>query len=227
MRSRALDLLGTLAEKDLRDAEASVLDDHLYHTDSLADVATVLAPRIGYEMLTPYRSFFQREIPETDAARFREKPLELVERCKDSLTLRDDLCTVGTVISPEGVWKSRMADRTSRNTFFVAVARSLGIPAWIDRVTGYVLYKENGKDVAVDFESGRSEQVAEGTLKLDYTPIPVWATRRMHAISPCPVSMEKVLPCSLSRFRALEQVVQRTGPGSGRLLYAGIRHPSG
>lgn len=172
MRSRALDLLGTLAEKDLRDAEASVLDDHLYHTDSLADVATVLAPRIGYEMLTPYRSFFQREIPETDAARFREKPLELVEWCKDSLTLRDDLCTVGTVISPEGVWKSRMADRTSRNTFFVAVARSLGIPAWIDRVTGYVLYKENGKDVAVDFESGRSEQVAEGTLKLDYTPIP-------------------------------------------------------
>ena len=106
-------------------------------------------------------------------------------RGKDSLTLRDDLCTVGTVISPEGVWKSRMADRTSRNTFFVAVARSLGIPAWIDRVTGYVLYKENGKDVAVDFESGRSEQVAEGTLKLDrseqvaegtlkldYTPIP-------------------------------------------------------
>ena len=44
--------------------------------------------------------------------------------------------------------------------------------SWIDRVTGYVLYKENGKDVAVDFESGSSEQVAEGTLKLDYTPIP-------------------------------------------------------
>ena len=172
MRARALALLGTLAEKDLRDAEARVLDDHLYHTDSLADVATVLAPRIGNEMLTPYRSFFQKAISGEDAARFREKPLSWVEWCKDSLTLRDDLCTVGTVISPEGVWKSRMADRTSRNTFFVAVARSIGIPAWIDRVTGYVLYKENGKDVAVDFESGSSEQVAEGTLKLDYTPIP-------------------------------------------------------
>ena len=168
MRKRALDLLGTLAEKDLRDAEARVLDDHdhLYHTDSLADVATVLAPRIGNEMLTPYRSFFQEVISEEDAARFRANPLAWVEWCKDSLTLRDDLCTVGTVISPEGVWKSRIADRTSRNTFFVAVARSLGIPAWIDRVTGYVLYKENGEDVAVDFESGSSEQVAEGTLKL-------------------------------------------------------------
>lgn len=172
MRKRALDLLGTLAEKDLRDAEARVLDDHLYHTDSLADVATVLAPRIGNEMLTPYRSFFQKAISEEDAARFRANPLAWVEWCKDSLTLRDDLCTVGTVISPEGVWKSRIADRTSRNTFFVAVARSLGIPAWIDRVTGYVLYKENGEDVAVDFESGSSEQVAEGTLKLAYSPIP-------------------------------------------------------
>ena len=172
MRKHALDLLGTLAEKDLRDAEARVLDDHLYHTDSLADVATVLAPRIGNEMLTPYRSFFQEVISEEDAARFRANPLAWVEWCKDSLTLRDDLCTVGTVISPEGVWKSRIADRTSRNTFFVAVARSLGIPAWIDRVTGYVLYKENGEDVAVDFESGSSEQVAEGTLKLAYSPIP-------------------------------------------------------
>ena len=133
MRKRALDLLGTLAEKDLRDAEV---------------------------------------ISEEDAARFRANPLAWVEWCKDSLTLRDDLCTVGTVISPEGVWKSRIADRTSRNTFFVAVARSLGIPAWIDRVTGYVLYKENGEDVAVDFESGSSEQVAEGTLKLAYSPIP-------------------------------------------------------
>lgn len=169
---RALALLGTLAEKDLRDAEARVLDDHLYQTDSLADVATVLAPRIGNEMLTPYRSFFQEVISEEDAARFRANPLAWVEWCKDSLTLRDDLCTVGTVISPEGVWKSRIADRTSRNTFFVAVARSLGIPAWIDRVTGYVLYKENGEDVAVDFESGSSEQVAEGTLKLAYSPIP-------------------------------------------------------
>ena len=172
MRKRALDLLGTLAEKDLCDAEARVLDDHLYHTDSLADVATVLAPRIGNEMLTPYRSFFQEAISKEDAARFRANPLAWVEWCKDSLTLRDDLCTVGTVISPEGVWKSRIADRTSRNTFFVAVARSLGIPAWIDRVTGYVLYKENGEDVAVDFESGSSEQVAEGTLKLAYSPIP-------------------------------------------------------
>ena len=38
-------------------------------------------------------------------------------------------------------------------------------------MTGYVLYKENGEDVAVDFESGSSEQVAEGTLKLAYSPI--------------------------------------------------------
>ena len=151
-----------------------------------------------------------------------------MERCKDSLTLRDDLCTVGTVISPEGVWKSRMADRTSRNTFFVAVARSLGIPAWIDRVTGYVLYKENGKDVAVDFESGRSEQVAEGTLKLDYTPIPrLGDPSYARHFSLSRFDGEGICLAGLSRFRALEQVVQRTGPGSGRLLYAGIRHPSG
>lgn len=55
-----------------------------------------------------------------------------------------------------GVWRSRIADRVSRDIFFVAVARSLGIPAWIDGVTGNVFYRNNGSDIQLDFESGVS-----------------------------------------------------------------------
>ena len=58
---RALQLLATLSEKDLRDTPSAVLADHLYNTDKNADAATVLAPRVADEMLTPYRSFLQRE----------------------------------------------------------------------------------------------------------------------------------------------------------------------
>ena len=94
---RALQLLATLSEKDLRDTPSAVLADHLYNTDKDADAATVLAPRAANEMLTAYRSFLQREIPAADAAAFRRDPQRLAAWCRDSLTLRPELCTVSTL----------------------------------------------------------------------------------------------------------------------------------
>ena len=79
---------------------------------------------------------------------------------------------MGTFISPEGVWRSRTADRVSRDIFFVAVARSLGIPAWIDGVTGNVFYQKNGSDIQLDFESGVSGAAETGQLQLSYSAIP-------------------------------------------------------
>ena len=169
---RALQLLATLSEKDLRDTPSAVLEDHLYNTDPQVDAATVLAPRAADEMLTPYRSYLRREIPAAEADAFRSDPQRLVEWCRDSLTLRPELCTVSTTVSPKGVWRSRVADKPSRAIFFVAAARSLGIPAWIDRVTGNSFYRHAGKDVAVDFEAAGSRELETGRLMLDYAPIP-------------------------------------------------------
>lgn len=115
--SRALQLLATLSEKDLRDTPEAILNDHLYNTALSADAAKVLAPRIAGEMLTAYRSFFQKEISKKDAKRFCADPNVLAEWCRKNLTLRDNLCCVGTFISPEGVWRSRTADRVSRDIF--------------------------------------------------------------------------------------------------------------
>lgn len=170
--TRALQLLATLSDKDLRDTPKSILDDHLYNTDLALDADKVLAPRIAGEMLTPYRSFFQKEISKKNAKMFRANPNNLAEWCRKNITLRDELCCVGTFISPEGVWRSRIADRVSRDIFFVAVARSLGIPAWIDGVTGNVFYRNNGSDIQLDFESGVSGVSETGKLQLAYSPIP-------------------------------------------------------
>lgn len=168
---RALQLLATLSDKDLRDTPKGILDDHLYNTDLTSDVDKVLAPRIAGEMLTSYRSFFQKEISKKDAELFRKNPNTLADWCRKKLILRDDLCCIGTFISPEGVWRSRTADHISRDIFFVAVARSLGIPAWIDGVTGNVFYKNNGLNIQLDFESGVSGESETGKLQLEYSPI--------------------------------------------------------
>lgn len=169
---RALQLLSVISEKDLRDTPAAVLADHLYNTDREADAATVLSPRVAGELLTPYRSFFRDAIPAAEAEVFRADPQRLVAWCRDSLTLRPELCTVSTTISPEGVWRSRTADRPSRAIFFVAVARSLGIEAWIDRVTGGLFYRRGGETVSVDFDGSGSRRFATGMLQLRYAPIP-------------------------------------------------------
>ena len=170
--TRALELLGTLAEKDLRDTPCSILEDHLYATDTHADVKEVLAPRIASEMLTPYRSYLQKVFPAELAAQIKADPQVLVKWCKDSLLIRNDLSTLFTTTSPEGVWRSRVTDSQSRDIFFVAAARSLGIPAWKDEVNGNICYRLNGNPVLVDFEKSEGGNLSEGKLKATYEPIP-------------------------------------------------------
>lgn len=58
-------------------------------------------------------------------------------------------------VSPEGVWKARLADAHSRD-IFVSMARSMGVPARIDEVTGKVrLITDDG---AIDVNSEAAGQ---------------------------------------------------------------------
>ncbi len=170
-KERALQLLATLSEKDLRDTPQQVLDDHLYNTDIHADSVAVLAPRVKDEMLTAYRSFFKKEITPEQAKRFHDFPWEVAQWCVDNITVNDDLCTVNTIISPEGVWRSRVADSNSLVVFYVALSRSMGIPTWVDNVTGNVFYRFEDKDVFVR-QFSHSETYETGQLQLNYKAIP-------------------------------------------------------
>ena len=56
--------------------------------------------------------------------------------------------------------------------FFVAAARSLGIPAWEDAVTGNICYRQDGKEKVVNFEAAVSANPEESLLKATYKAIP-------------------------------------------------------
>ena len=172
MRERAIELLKSITDKDLRDTPCSVLEDHLYNTPKDANPEYVLCPRVAYELLSPYRSYLQKEIPESLKAEFTANPQTLVKWCSDSITVRNDLNTGGAPTSPIGTWKSRVVDSQSREIFFVAAARSLNIPAWKDAVTGNIYFIDNGNTNQVDFEISTTSNTPEGTLKAIYKPIP-------------------------------------------------------
>ena len=188
----AIDLLQHLSAKDLRDVRLEVLQDHLCHTPKVKELNAfnvellrrfLLNPRIVTEELTPYKAFFQQAMDTTLAATYRQQPQRLVEWCKANITLNDTLNAQRIPMSPEGVWKSRVADTYSRDIFFVAVARSLGIPAWIDEVTGKVCYWDpvnlrkgersitQGSVYEVDFTEGKAQTMATtGRVKAGYRP---------------------------------------------------------
>lgn len=177
----AIRLLSVISAKDWRDVSLDVLADNLLNTPEATtgryDQA-LLNPRVGTEGLTPYKAFFQRTIDGDRAEAYRKQPQQLVAWCRDSITINDSLNVRRVPMSPEGVWKARVADRCSRDIFFVSVARSLGIPAWIDGVTSKVCYQDLNQPgdavYDVDFAAGMAEQVPPtGKVTATYTASPV------------------------------------------------------
>ena len=173
MGQRALDLLLSVAEKDLRDTPESVLADHLYNTDADADVQTVLCPRVSSELISPFRKYLKNAVPATLADSLRRDPAMFVNWCKDHIVLHDDISLRYVQLTPQRVWETRLADKESREIFFVAVCRSFGVPAWKDAVTGTVKYRHGSLVYDVDFAAEEQVVAPKGCLSLRYEEIPL------------------------------------------------------
>ena len=169
----ALDMLASLAPKDLRDTPAYVLEDHLYNTPKGADVARVLCPRVSTELLTPFRKYLQENIPQSLVDSLKTDPALLVNWCKDNLNVLDSVSLKYVQLTPQRVWETRLTDTWSREIFFVAVCRSFGVPAWQDTVTGVLKYEKDGLVYDVDFAAKEQVVSPKGRLKLSFKEIPM------------------------------------------------------
>ncbi|MCC8171046.1 MAG: transglutaminase-like domain-containing protein [Parabacteroides sp.] len=173
-RERALVLLGEISAKDLRDTPASVLADHLAHTPENGSAwfaQYVLNPRVANEYLTPYKSVIGAEAEPELIKAAQADPHTLVEWCNNEIKLVDDLNPQRIPVMPTGVWKARVADKGSRNIFFVSLCRSFGIPARIESVTGKVQYFHNDQWTDVDFTGKTEGNAAQGRVIASYKPI--------------------------------------------------------
>ncbi len=173
-RAKALDLLGVVSAKDLRDTPASVLHDHLKNSQSDNQnlfVRYVLNPRVANEMITGYKAFFQKEFDAALAEKAKADPMVLVEWVKNNITVNNDLNPQNIPVMPMGVWKARVADVQSRNIFFISLARSLGIPARIEPVAQKIQFSKDGNWVDVDFEAAEQVTARQGKVVASYKAI--------------------------------------------------------
>ncbi len=176
---KAVNLLQNISDKDLRDISLEVLQDHLDNTPDLTSSIIsmppelydeyILSPRVSNEMIVPWRKTLTEFFPEAERLQYHDNPDLLVDWVKHNIFVDDELALQRIPISPIGVLKARKADRHSRNIFFVAIARSLGIAAQINPVNGNVQYF--GKDwTNVDFEAAEPASTAIGYLDIHYYP---------------------------------------------------------
>ena len=188
-KTAAVRLLKQLMQKDLRDVTEATLRDHLAYDAQLSCEKAgmsgetfdqyVRSPRIANELLTPFRAYLSKQFAayvkknnKQTVAYYQHNP-RLLENFVNNYVTLDDSCNLSAApISPAGVWKGRLADRHSRDIFFVALARSLNIPARIDPVTGKVQLMGGSKTQDVYFDSKGLTTPEQGVVMADYQPTP-------------------------------------------------------
>lgn len=166
---RALALLKSLSNKDLIDVTREILDDSYNAPEA------ILCPRVENEFLSAYKSLFARSFGTGLQKEELLRPANLIKWVNDSITMLRDPKAWSIPMSPAGVYQARMADARSRNIFFVALARTLGLDARKDPVTGKIQYKDAGQWVDVDFEASSQVVAPTGTLVLNYEPTAILA----------------------------------------------------
>ncbi len=170
-RARAVAMLRSLSQKDLRDTPCEVLSDALSSTPAaeLTDeyVRYVLCPRIASEFLRPYRTAIREALaPEVGDA---PAAADLIKWTRDNIDSADEYNPRRLQGTPAGVLRCRRADGVSRGIFFVAACRSFGLPARVDGMTGKVQYLADGEwiDVLLDGPVAERERRV-GYMRMTY-----------------------------------------------------------
>ncbi len=160
-------LLSVISKKDLRDISLEVLLDNEVELTDTSDVYCryVLSPRVENEWLTPYKSFFRKELKDI------RQVTDLVAWCQKNLKLDNDHNPQNLRMQPMSVYRDRLTDRMGRNIFFVSAARSLGFPARINEVNGKPQYYKDGNWYDVDYEKRTDVSVDLSPLQLVYHPV--------------------------------------------------------
>lgn len=167
----AIWVLEVISEKDIRDTKAEILKDHLVNSFNSNNPAPgldkdffaryVMNGRISNEMMLPWRGFLQKQFTADLTKQFKSDINALVDWIKVNIKT-DDTANLHSraPLSPRGVYELRLADRHSRDIFFVAVCRSFGQAARINPATSLPQYFNGTEWINVAFEPV-TENIAE------------------------------------------------------------------
>lgn len=180
-REVALDLLEVVSEKDRRDISSDALRSHVeeFNNESCypeeINKQYILNPRVENEKLVGYKQKLRDFYSESDRIKFKKNPELLADWIITNVADNSEWNPLNLRMDPLSVAASRSAGPLSKKIFFVASARSLGIPSRMDLVRGeaqYMDYNGNWHDVLRSNSDAHSAEcnIGQGTIKLNYEP---------------------------------------------------------
>ena len=167
-------LLDSLTKKDNKDLRAEVLEDHLSaKRGSWSEdihVQDLLCPRIWLEEIGAYRSYICSVLTAQEQEAFASNPELIWNYVNQNITdipeeEYDTLCA-----SPIGCLKLKRGSAVSRTILFIAICRSLNIPARLDKS---LMLPEYWADGAFHVPVSRA-QASKETLLLRNIPGKEW-----------------------------------------------------
>ncbi len=159
-------ILNHLAVKDYKDAKADVLEDFVGQENTGYDAEIferfVLAPRIFFEPLSPYKSFICSYFSEEQKQQFIANPESIRDFIEEHIAY-DSTTDYNTIVaSPIGCLKMKHGNENAKKILFVAICRSLGIPARLNRSTMETEFYQNGSFVTKEKTATLKLTAAEG-----------------------------------------------------------------
>jgi transglutaminase-like putative cysteine protease len=189
LKKIAISLLEVIAEKDLRDTRENILADHLMYSvpfctdiegmDDSLFIQYVLNPRISNEILVSWRSYFLKYLPEELKINASDSPALITEWLEMNIIIADSENYSKTPLTPVGANELRVSDSRSRSICFVAVCRTLGIPARLEPGSRVPQFYKDSEWKDVYFADQKHPSSEKGFLKFtspDVNPVPEYYT---------------------------------------------------
>ena len=150
------DLLNVLTEKDRTDCLSDVLEEHLdlaisYHGMMNRDtfVSYVLNPRVDDEVLQKYRREIKNKFSRDEKQELRNDPSQIWKLVEKAVVSRPEKERSSVITTPAGCLNTCTGSFLSKKILFVAMARTLGVPARLNPHDRSMEYMENEKFVPV------------------------------------------------------------------------------
>lgn len=171
----AMELLLALESKDLSDTGKEVLKEHLNHALPYAGafpeevfVSGLLNPRIGHEVLTAYKTRLAAAFTEKEKEAFREEPKRIWQWVQGHIFCFRELQEPLLRQTPLGTFFTRGGNSLSRKTLFIAICRSLGIPAKLDETEEEPCYYKGDRFWRLGEEKSASLTLLRGDGRMEY-----------------------------------------------------------
>lgn len=129
-------MLDTLSEKDQSDFVSDILEEHLEYSLPYFEgvskeifVPYIMNPRVNNEILRPYRKAILDRFSSEEQEEMRNNPVEIWNKVDKMIQSRPECERESVITTPAACLKTGIGSNLSKKVLFVAIARTLGIPA--------------------------------------------------------------------------------------------------